>query len=68
MGVYLTSLLKAILPLIIPTAILVCIGWMVISVLKQLDRIESLLSEIRDRLPELENARARAEISIWLLS
>ena len=59
MGAYLASLLKVRLPLIIPTAILVFIAWMVISVLKQLDRIESLLSEIRDRLPELENASGR---------
>ena len=44
MAVYLASVLSVILPLIIPTAILVSVAWMVISVLKQLDRLEALLS------------------------
>ena len=50
MGVYLASLLKVILQLI-PIAILVFFIWTVIAVVKQLDRIEVLLREIRDRLP-----------------
>ena len=41
---------------LIPFAILVFFIWAVIAVEKQLNRIEVLLREIRDRLPELENS------------
>lgn len=54
MRVYLASLLQVILALI-PIAILVFFLWTVIAVRKQLDRIEALLRETRDRSPELEN-------------
>ena len=56
MGVDLPSLLKAILPVLIPLANVVFFVWVVVTVIKQLERIEALPREIRSRLPK-ENLR-----------